>query len=284
MARAQQRDQAATELVRALLIVNAGGAGALLVFIQAVWKIDTSLVKPTVWALSFLCFGAMCAAAFHLLRYEASWYYQNNWLRGWRNLRRAYLGAAIAALLAFLVGVVVLAVGMLSILATGIKTATPEVSVNAAPGPPPATDQRGPNWELAATLTVPATVVVVGWWIVSFLTTRRDRDSKRREIRVQHLIEAYRQFANSSNRPFTEDVRGALESATTDIQLLGSARVVDLVDKWVEAYIARQPGVTSPLATALRDELREELRLECLPRPPKVLRIDVDEPKGEEPG
>ncbi len=143
MARAQQRDQAATELVRALLIVNAGGAGALLVFLQAVWKIDTSLVKPTVWALSFLCFGALCAAAFHLLRYEASWYQQNDWLQGWRNLRRAYLGAAIVALLAFLAGVVVLAVGMLSVLATGVKTVTPEVSVNAAPGPSPVADPRG---------------------------------------------------------------------------------------------------------------------------------------------
>jgi hypothetical protein len=145
LAHAQQRDQAASELVRALLIVNAGGAGALLVFLQAVWKVDTSLVKPTVWALSFLSFGALCAAAFHLLRYEASWYHSNKWLRGWRSLRRAYLATAIGALLAFGVGVGVLAVGMLSVLATGVKTATPEVSVNAAPGPPQATDQHEPK-------------------------------------------------------------------------------------------------------------------------------------------
>jgi hypothetical protein len=135
------------------------------------------------------------------------------------------------------------------------------------------------NWGLAFSLIVPTLVAIFGWWFVGVLATRRDRESKRREIRVQHLIEAYRQLANVSNRPFTEETRRALEAAMTEIQLLGSARVVDLADKWVEAYIARQAGATSPLATTLRDELREELRLEHLPGPPKVLRIDLDEPE-----
>ena len=129
------------------------------------------------------------------------------------------------------------------------------------------------NWEV----TITAAVAVLGWVVVSLLTSWRDRASKRREIRVQHLIEAYRQLAKaSSESSFTESTRRALQSATTDIQLLGSARAVDLADKWVEAYIAGRTGVMSALATALRDELRKELRLEHLPRPPKILRIDLD--------
>lgn len=36
-ARTRQRDQAASELVRTLLIINGSGAAALLAFLQAIW-------------------------------------------------------------------------------------------------------------------------------------------------------------------------------------------------------------------------------------------------------
>lgn len=50
-ARTRQRDQAASELVRALLIINGSGAAALLAFLQAIWSSNRSLVKPTIVAL-----------------------------------------------------------------------------------------------------------------------------------------------------------------------------------------------------------------------------------------
>lgn len=128
------------------------------------------------------------------------------------------------------------------------------------------------NYELALSLSVPVIIAVVGWYIVSDLATRRDRDNKRREIRVQHLIEAYRLFADVSNRPYSDATGPALEKAMTEIQLLGSRAVVVIADEWVEAYSKGQKGVTSRLAAALRNELRQELGLERLEQPPKVLR------------
>jgi hypothetical protein len=41
----------------------------------------------------------------------------------------------------------------------------------------------------------------------------------------------------------------------------------------IDAYGRGEKGFTSPLATALRDELRAELNLEKLDHAPKVLRI-----------
>jgi hypothetical protein len=89
------------------------------------------------------------------------------------------------------------------------------------------------DFNLALSLTVPALVVVVGWYVVSVLATRRDRETKRREIRLQHLIEAYRLLASVSNRPFSEETRKSLETVMSEIQLLGSRRVVELSDQWV---------------------------------------------------
>jgi hypothetical protein len=108
-----QRDKSATELVRALLIVNGGGAAALLVFLQAIWKSDPLPAKSTAWAIVILGLGAFLAAAFHLLRYEASWYHGNGQMTLWWIFRKLYLSAAIASLVAFVSATVIFAIGAL---------------------------------------------------------------------------------------------------------------------------------------------------------------------------
>jgi hypothetical protein len=110
-ARTRQRDQAASELVRALLIINGGGAAALLAFLQAIWSSQRALAKPTIVALIILAVGAVLAAAFHLFRYQASWHHQRGDLNRWVKYRRFYLISAWLSLLAFLAGIVVVAIG-----------------------------------------------------------------------------------------------------------------------------------------------------------------------------
>jgi len=110
-ARPKQRDQAASELVRALLIINGGGAAALLAFLQAIWPSNKPLVKPTIVALVIFSFGVVLAAVFHFFRYQASWYHQSDDLERWAKSRRFYLISASLSLLAFLAGVVVIAIG-----------------------------------------------------------------------------------------------------------------------------------------------------------------------------
>lgn len=110
-ARTRQRDQAASELVRALLIINGGGAAALLAFLQAIWSSNRPLVKPTIAALVILSVGAVLGAAFHLFRHQASWHHQSGDLNRWAKFRRLYLISAFVSLIAFLTGILVVAFG-----------------------------------------------------------------------------------------------------------------------------------------------------------------------------
>jgi hypothetical protein len=108
----KQRDQAASDLVRALLIVNGGGAAALLAFLQATWtSCNKSLAKPTISAMSVLAFGAVVGAAFHLFRYLASSSHQSGNTAEAAKFRRLYILSASLSLVAFIVGIAVVAVG-----------------------------------------------------------------------------------------------------------------------------------------------------------------------------
>src|SRR6266705_632759 len=101
-ARTRQRDEAASELVRGLLIINGGGAAALLAFLQAIWSSNKALARPTIVALVILSVGAVLGAAFHLFRHQASWHHQSGDLKRWAKFRRLYLVSASLSLLAFL--------------------------------------------------------------------------------------------------------------------------------------------------------------------------------------
>lgn len=118
-ARTKQRDQAASELVRALLIINGGGAVALLAFLQAIWASEKALAKPTIAALVALAFGAVCAAAFHFFRHQASWYNQKTEKEKWAKFRRFYLVSAALSLIAFVVGTAIVALGAWTLLPHG---------------------------------------------------------------------------------------------------------------------------------------------------------------------
>jgi hypothetical protein len=104
----EQRSEAMAELVKALLIINGGGAVALLAFLQSAWVQDNRLVVPVACAVGFLAFGSLFAAACHLLRYYASWHHQKGDDTRWARFRRFYLLFALASLSVFGIGVVVI--------------------------------------------------------------------------------------------------------------------------------------------------------------------------------
>jgi hypothetical protein len=110
-ARTRQRDQAASELVRGLLIINGGGGAALLAFLQAIWPSNKALAKPTIIALVIFSLGAASAATFHYLRHEASWFHQSGDTERYRKFELLYRISAFVSLSAFVIGVIVIAVG-----------------------------------------------------------------------------------------------------------------------------------------------------------------------------
>jgi hypothetical protein len=103
-----------------------------------------------------------------------------------------------------------------------------------------------------------AVVAVCGWFIAHRLNVKKDIANKKRELRIQHLIDAYRKLEKSSHSASTE-YRKDFESAIADIQLFGSGRQIQLVHELIEQIQREGFGTYNQLLELLRKELRHEL-------------------------
>lgn len=115
---------------------------------------------------------------------------------------------------------------------------------------------------------------IVGWYIVHRLNMERDRANKRRDLRTQYLIEAYRRIERATNRPKDFDNNLEIETAIADIQLFGSAQQVKLAEKFAFDIARKSNAPTDELLLNLRDELRRELKLEKVDPEMTFLRLD----------
>ena len=130
------------------------------------------------------------------------------------------------------------------------------------------------NWSLLAPLLVTAFVAIFGWLVVHRLSAARDRANKRRDLRVQYLIDAYRRLENAGNRNSrTADYSTALESAVADIQLFGSPAQVKLARQFALDFADNGVATLDPLLDNLRNDLRAELRLHRIDESITYLRI-----------
>ena len=127
------------------------------------------------------------------------------------------------------------------------------------------------NWSFALQLLVTTIVVILGWFAVHWLSAQRDNDNKRRDMRIGYLLEAYRRLDSASNRPITFDRALRIESACSDIQLLGTNRQIELVQACLQE-LANTGGVSfSEVLDDLRRELRRQLKLEEMKGRAKIL-------------
>ena len=106
--------------------------------------------------------------------------------------------------------------------------------------------------------SIAAFVAVVSWYVGHRLSLNKDLSSKRRELRVQYLIEAYRRLENAANRTDSEKGKD-FESAIADIQLFGSGRQIGLVHELIESMSKDGFVTVNLLLELLRTELRHEL-------------------------
>ncbi len=142
------------------------------------------------------------------------------------------------------------------------------------------------NWQLLIPLLTTTAVAVVGWWIGHTLNTYRDRRNKRREIRVQYLIEAYRHLESGTCRGsiHATEFAAPFESAIADIQLLGSMQQARMAKELASAIANRHEGASAgPLLMSLRDALREELDLGSINEEPVHFRLKPDSQQGASP-
>lgn len=109
---------------------------------------------------------------------------------------------------------------------------------------------------------VPAIVAVIGWFAAHQFNVYRDRQNKRRDLRVEFLLDAYRRLESAANRKEkTEAQKLAFESAVADIQLLGTPEQVAAVLNYLHRHAAGGGAQIDEVLRLLRQDLRNEIGL-----------------------
>jgi hypothetical protein len=113
-----------------------------------------------------------------------------------------------------------------------------------------------------------AVVIIAGWAITHRKDLERQQSSKRREIIVGFLIDAYRRLEYEGSRDAGRGPRGKAEIEKTfaDIQLFGSASLVSLAQDTARTWANTSEANLTPLLEELRQQLRAELGLAAVPR------------------
>lgn len=122
---------------------------------------------------------------------------------------------------------------------------------------------------------IAALVAIIGFGVSHWLTSKRDVKAEKRKIRINFMIEAYRNLENGSCRGLNQEkYSDKFHSAIADIQLLGSPLQVEKARKIASALGSGtgQPVSINELLNALRIELRSELGLQAVSSEIVILR------------
>lgn len=122
-----------------------------------------------------------------------------------------------------------------------------------------------------------ATIVlaVIGWIVGYYFTTRKDINQKRRDISIEHLINAYRILTNEiSHREGNKERDIKLENILSDIQLFGSEEQVQLAKNLADAVASGKEFQLDPLINSLRNDLRKIIGLKKIKGNVKWLRFN----------
>lgn len=110
-------------------------------------------------------------------------------------------------------------------------------------------------------VVIPFGTALVGLFVGHFLATRRKAVGRRREIRIDYLVGAYRKLERGSTPTSDLYSAGDFESAIADIQLLGNVSQVVLAHRFCEAASSGDGSLLQELLEDIRLELRNELQL-----------------------
>ncbi|MEQ8535139.1 MAG: hypothetical protein RIB86_25005, partial [Imperialibacter sp.] len=103
---------------------------------------------------------------------------------------------------------------------------------------------------------------MIGWYTLHKLSRRRDLENKRKDLRINYLIEAWKKLEYASNREITEtEFIDYIEKPVALIQLFGKTTQINLAKQLANEI--GQNGETSlnTILEELRNDLREELSL-----------------------
>jgi hypothetical protein len=125
-------------------------------------------------------------------------------------------------------------------------------------------------------IAITIAIAVLGWVIGHYINSRRDVRVKRQETTTKYLIEAYRILTHDINRrELTTERKIKLENLIADVQLFGSAEQIKIAKELVDDIVQKKDFSLDPLLNSLRDELREQLKLEKIEGNVRWIRYDA---------
>ena len=126
-------------------------------------------------------------------------------------------------------------------------------------------------------------MLVVGGWVAAHaFNVRRDTVARRRDLRVQYLLDAYRRLESLANRSPTvvEEGKRAFESAVADVQLLGTRDQIDALLDYLRVHARMGGSDIHPVLELLRMDLSRELNLESGVQKMEVFRFKSERDGG----
>lgn len=124
---------------------------------------------------------------------------------------------------------------------------------------------------------MPFFVAIIGGLVAHWLTVWRDKKNKRKEQRIQYLIEAYRRLSKASHHPKLYEIADEIQSAIHDIQLFGNESQIKLAKRFAFELADNKVANLDELFNELRDDLRDELKLPKVPERFFWLRVQPSE-------
>lgn len=117
------------------------------------------------------------------------------------------------------------------------------------------------DWKTILPILITAGVTILGWLVAHQFNAWRDRENKRRDQRIQYLVEAFRRLGRANHHPRLYEIADELQSAITDIQLFGTEAQIRNVIAVAKALAENGSASMDDLLFSLREDLRKELRL-----------------------
>lgn len=106
-------------------------------------------------------------------------------------------------------------------------------------------------------------LTILGWFIVHIQSKKRDLINKKKELRIQYLINTWQLLENAASRNVLNRSQAeGLEKAFADIQLFGTTKQITLAHKIVSIASKKGEANVIELLKELCNDLRKELDLE----------------------
>jgi hypothetical protein len=101
-------------------------------------------------------------------------------------------------------------------------------------------------------------IALIGWVVAHKFTSKRDLANKKREIKINFLINVYNNLAENVQKKIINE---NLEKAISDIQFLGDEKLILLAKEAATNFAKDKQVNLDNLIRALRDSLRDELEI-----------------------